>query len=432
MLPQGALRDAFMLHIALLREVVNVSNQDSLAGQTHVCPSCGKVLPAPSATSSVRHWLLWPIVAITCACILSTGLYFGLRFCYHPLQPVSAQAQQAVGPQQERIQALIRELRSDNRNMRDSAIKQLGEIGVMAVPTLIEAFRGAEPAVSNSIATAIAQVGPPAIPFLRKVLATADTIQPSDGQMPSMIMSAVTKEDEVRMWAVLTLQQIGTPAIPTIMEMLGSNDSGVRSSARDSIVRMGDAAVPALIAALGSDYPQVRRQAAGAMADMARGLGIYDPQERDTARHSLEASVPSLIKALRDRDMEVSQNAAEALGTIGASADAAVPALTKVLTSTNALDETIREHLGIDGLREAAARSLGKFGPAAAQAVPALTDLLKDKNQAIQGASAESLGCIGPAAKAAIPAMKSILADPMKYSIRDTVAESIKKIEGTQ
>lgn len=407
-----------------------MSVPESLAAQSDACPSCGHVCPVPIAGSPFRYRFIWPVVALVCASIVTLGLFFGLRDRGRPVESFPVRVQDS-GPQQKRVQALIKELQSDRPGVRDAVTKELGEIGISAMPALIEAFRGAEPSIILAVAEAIGKIGPPAIPFLRKVLEAADEGQPGEGELPSMIMSAMTKEDDVRRGAVQALEEIGAPAIPTLIEALRSKDFGVSWGAAYSLGRIGESAVPALTDALGSDYPQVRRQAAMALTDMARGYVIRDPRKKDAARSALRTAIPSLIKALQDKDAKVSQNAAEALGEIGASADMAVPALVEALMYGNTADMKFPSRLrSDDGVREAAARALGNIGSAADKVVPALIDSLKDEQVRIQGASAEALGCFGPAAKAAVPTLKSIMDDRWKYSIRETVAEAIKKIEG--
>jgi HEAT repeat protein len=76
-------------------------------------------------------------------------------------------------------------------------------------------------------------------------------------------------------------------------------------------------------------------------------------------------------------------------------------------------------------VRQKAAFALGKIGPKAEAAVPALSKALKDENFDVRWSAAEALGEIGPKAEAAVPALIESLTDPI---VRSTVAESLAAI----
>jgi HEAT repeat protein len=119
---------------------------------------------------------------------------------------------------------------------------------------------------------------------------------------------------------------------------------------------------------------------------------------------SKDEDVPSLIKALQNKDAKGRAAAADELGRIGAvhAADAkpAVPLLYKVLK--NDLNA---------GVRKAAVAALGKMDPDPEEAVPAFKEALKDKAPEVRAAAAGALGMLGPDAKDATSALQQALKD---------------------
>jgi hypothetical protein len=105
-------------------------------------------------------------------------------------------------------------------------------------------------------------------------------------------------------------------------------------------------------------------------------------------------AVPQLSAALQDKDKDVRNNAAAALGAIGAEARDAIPALVQALRY-----ETVEP---------GPARALGKIGAAA---VLPLCAALRDTDLHTRCGAAGALGDIGAGAKLAIPALTEALAD---------------------
>jgi HEAT repeat protein len=89
--------------------------------------------------------------------------------------------------------------------------------------------------------------------------------------------------------------------------------------------------------------------------------------ETPVGARSEEAIVPALIQALGDKNENVRQAAAVALGEIGPEAKEAVPALTQMLEDE---DKDVRQYT-VEALRE--------IGPEAKEAVPALIQVLIDR-----------------------------------------------------
>jgi hypothetical protein len=129
----------------------------------------------------------------------------------------------------------------------------------------------------------------------------------------------------------------------------------------------------------------------------------------------VSARIHSLIGALHRPFHHERIFALEQLGSIGAAAADAVPALAEALTDQN---EYVRQH---------AADALGRIGPAAADAVPALVEALKGANAVVRQHAADALRRVGPAAADAVPALAEALNDRIAY-VRPRAAAALKGI----
>ena len=139
----------------------------------------------------------------------------------------------------------------------------------------------------------------------------------------------------------------------------------------------------------------------------AEALGEIGPDAKD--------AIPTLIDLLQDREVYVRKSAANALGEIGLHAKEAVPAL---ITALGDEDSWVRVYT---------AEALGKIG--AKEAVPALIGALEDEDNYVRRHATEALGEIGPDAKDAVPALIKLLEDEDKY-VQGKAVTALKKITG--
>ncbi|WP_313931118.1 HEAT repeat domain-containing protein [Nostoc sp. FACHB-133] len=183
--------------------------------------------------------------------------------------------------------------------------------------------------------------------------------------------------------------QISTDSkIAPLIEKLIDNDAHIRSLAADALVNIGSAAVPSLIEALKNQDINLRWHAASVLGDLGAEAA---------------PAVPALSAALQDEDGQVRLYATLALGNIGTAAKAAVPSLMAALQDK---EQFVRIYVP---------SALRKIGVEAKVAVPVLTAALKDKNPTVRYNSAYALGAMGTEAVSAVPNLIALLNDSQFY-----------------
>jgi HEAT repeat protein len=315
----------------------------------------------------------------------------------------------------EKTLALVKDLGSTDRNVWPKARKELQEMGVLAVPFLIEALESGKPEIRRHAAQLLGSIG-----------------RDARAAVPALIKALSDPDARLRVAAVYTLgraagehglaqlrRRSGLPprdgdegdatAVPALVAALRDSDQFMRGYAADALASIGPVAkdaVPALLAALNDprdeEHLHARYKAALALAQIGPDAKV---------------ALPALVKALGDEERSVRYAAASVLCGMRADAAEAAPALIKLLGSDYSMFGDSRsgmrasimdigtgvipaliEALGDDSVkvRDFAATILGQFGPVASDAVPALEDL----------GSASALGRIGVAA---IPALTRLL-----------------------
>jgi HEAT repeat protein len=205
---------------------------------------------------------------------------------------------------------------------------------------------------------------------------TARTIQKLRDEDNSLIPSDTIKR----------LEDIGTPAIPALIEALSDKDVALRHGAAKALSFFGPAAAPAVTA-------------------LTRALDDQDVLVREWAAQSLaeigpdaKTAVPKLTEKLKDQEGQFPLRAVDALGKIGPAAKDSIPALIELLQNKT------------DGWDWPVIEALGEIGPDAKAAVPLLIEALEEDEDhkvgtVVHKSSIEALGRIGPEAKAAVPAI---------------------------
>jgi HEAT repeat protein len=126
-------------------------------------------------------------------------------------------------------------------------------------------------------------------------------------------------------------------------------------------------------------------------------------------------SVAELERMLDDPSPTVQAQGAFGLGRHGAEARPAAPALVRALKSPDAL------------VRQQAAVALGQVG--AEEAVPALAEALRDAEWSVRRQAAVALGQIGPPARSAEAGLRKCERDPNTV-VRKAAREALGKIKG--
>jgi hypothetical protein len=192
------------------------------------------------------------------------------------------------------------------------------------------------------------------------------------------------------------VRQIGTNAIPTLLQMLRAKDSALTGKLLDLAEKQ-----PFLTIRHTSAYQR--------NAQAARAFLILEASAKE--------AVPALIEIYDQNISEMSQlNTASALGSIGPAAKSAVPSL---LRGMNSPDEDVRS-LSI--------QALGEIHAEPALVVPVLVKSLQDTKSGIKCDAAEALGEFGAEAKVVAPVLLQLLTDP-DSSVRDAATNALKVID---
>jgi HEAT repeat protein len=116
-----------------------------------------------------------------------------------------------------------------------------------------------------------------------------------------------------------------------------------------------------------------------------------------------QATVPELIEALKDPDLEVRIKAVYQLRRRDRDARPAIPALIAALKDRDKY------------VRSMAADALRNIGPEARAAIPALMEALKDQEDLSLHSGIEALGAMGPEARAAIEPLVELMRTPKHF-----------------
>ncbi len=214
-------------------------------------------------------------------------------------------------------------------------------------------------------------------------------------------------EDPLTQQEVSTaLREIGTNALPALIELLGANDTDSASGRRaravlafDALGTTGRAAIPQLAGLLhrGQAAQEVATilssMGPDGLAPLAHALTNEQAGVRSAAAFALgklrgdaQPAIPALIRTASDQDPTVRPNAIWSLGTIGLEPSSVVPALAERLGDTNV------------AVRLFALKALRKYGVQARPAVPAVLKALQDSNHEVRGTAGYALWIIDRAA----------------------------------
>ncbi len=284
----------------------------------------------------------------------------------------------------------------------------------------VQSFVGIDP-LDHAAAIARLEKAPEAIHVLRGLLKDRNAYVraraaialfslygvPDQELVPALGEALSVKDPEIRFYAMLALDELGPavqPVIPALIEALGDQEPWRQTSlyyvpriSQRILFRLGPSAIPSLVKALDNRNPDIRAGAAAA-------LGLIGSDSAPV--------VQALTKALKDR--RIRAEAALALWRIDPDVPRAVPALLQALRDPD------------PELRAQAAYCIREMSSDAEFAIPALIRRLKDDSPVVQRSAAYALGEIGPLARSAVPALKAMLKDP---EIESAASFALRMIE---
>jgi HEAT repeat protein len=246
------------------------------------------------------------------------------------------------------VDELVRQLGSKKFSEREAAGRALEKLGEAALPALQKAAQGADPEVR------------------RRAAALIETIR--ERQRTANLIRALKDPDEhARARAENELISLDRQAVPDLLRLLEGKDAALRASAVRILCQMGTMGrrhadvLPALARALRDSEVKVRREAAEAI----RWIAVL-PKEVP------KELVPALVEGLRDAD-EMVRVCSE--GSLAELDRHAVPALLELLKGKD------------NALRASAARILGQMatmGRRHRDAIPALKEALKAQDEELR------------------------------------------------
>lgn len=265
---------------------------------------------------------------------------------------------------------------------------------------------------------------------LTKADAALPSVQSAEPTLRS-ILNDTRAESESRSQAALALGQYGTPpAIAALAAGLGDFDAQVRDAAATGLQSSGAAAVGPLSAALKSGDTVKRTGAAQALGGIGTPAAVAALTQafsspstpapvREGAIVGLSRSgsplvIPTLVKALGDRDGLVASSAQDGLLT-PALAKPAVPALVAALSQPTPVPFNAGE-------------TLSRMGALAeSDVVPRLTQSLASGNVPTQTWSAITLGEIGTKSAPALAALQGLAKSP-NPEVQYAASQSLLKL----
>ncbi len=242
-------------------------------------------------------------------------------------------------------------------------------------------------------AEAVRQIGTNALPWLVKWIryegdrssinrlreAAVPKVPPS-AEGSFMVRRLLTDKAGLRAGAAVAGFEIlgaqARPAVPGLARVL-EESKAVESADRAMICLavIGTDGLPPLLATVTNQAKPGR----------VRGLGTrYIAYLAAQIKTNANPAVPVLVQCLEDRDPQVAQEAAIALGELAIEPGVTGPALTNALRNSDRL------------VRCLAAQSLGRFGRRAGAGVPALVNALNDAESVVREAATNALREIDP------------------------------------
>jgi len=280
--------------------------------------------------------------------------------------PVPQAAVDASAPVVEGLVELLVKPCWDMRRWGADALGRLGPKASKADKSLVPLLEDPVPAVQQSVATALGQIGLPA-----------------EADVKAQVIGALVRK-------------LGWEQVPA-----------VRSAAATALIQIGpaaDAAVPGVTELLGEPRCwDVRRHA----ADVLGGIGRRDQKAASKLTDLMSLDPEPLVRIA----------AAAALPTVDPDPKSALKSLVKLFGDWH------------PGVRAAGAELLGGIRPVEKESISALIGALGDPEPRVRIAAVEALGQMGPAAESVLPEIAKRLGDCIA-DVRQAVLEAMSRIKG--
>jgi HEAT repeat protein len=281
----------------------------------------------------------------------------------------------ALRAQERDVKRLAATLGVSDAEARQQAADELAEFGVQAkaaIPQLLTALAHSDPDLRWRAARALGAVGPAAAeaaPALVKALTDRNALVRAQAaralgliamKSPQIVEALVARvadgDAQVRRAAIAAIRRLHPGpkvVLPLLAKTLEDADPSVVLPALQSLAEVGPDAMPVLLEAL--SHPRGRYWACLVLAEMGP---------------KAQAAVPALAKLLTDEDPEVRMQAVITLGEIGPGAKTSLAEILKALADDHG------------GVRYGAAYALAKIG--AVESLPALAKAAADKDPFLQ------------------------------------------------
>lgn len=277
------------------------------------------------------------------------------------------------------VEKLLTLLDSEDSEIRKLVLEALGNIGPSAessVPKMILLLKSAQTAdLKRDILLALSKMGEKAGPAMSDVLPYLEG------------------EDPVANDAAKVLSAMGVKVIPSLDSILqhsedseqGEKAARIRRAKHNALLvlsTLGEAALPSLVRALSDKEVEIARYAAECLGAM---------------RQTAVSTIPQLYAAMLENPTVGEKVSGKALGKIG---NAAKPKILEALTSAN-----------VKG-RRGALYALAYFEEDPDFALPLLSSALKDKEASVRAVALESLILFDTQASKDLPTIVSLASDP--------------------
>ncbi len=273
------------------------------------------------------------------------------------------------------------------RQYAATSLSQLGQSAWLAAPYLKKALLDPNPAVGQTALQILRNVGEDPMPSLvpgleskdiKLRIATASLMAHTnfkvDKAMPILLDGLKQADKQLQMQSAIALSKTGQQTdkvMPVLLQGLKSESAALRQQAVIALSHIGgndEKAIGALVQALEDPEVQVRKQAFYALqyrgnlgGKVAAGfMKLLDEDDVNFRRQVVSTlyslgkdAVPLYLKAIKDKDTQVRQNAMWGLQSAQADPKDVVPVLAKLM------------HDKEKGVRQTAVQVLQYFGPAA-------------------------------------------------------------------